>query len=128
MAVELSLKSVLLLKGILVSEPILSTSYDFITEWEGIINTVQVRSSSSASKASSWVENGKHRERNGGHYRIEVPNIGGYSILLAHVIPLDATFVIPWHELDRRWLCIHKDRPSRYEPYRNAWHLLKEIH
>jgi len=113
-AVELFLKSILIDSGFLVSDPILSTSYDFITEWDGIMNTVQVRSTATA----AWR----------GYYRIEVPKRGGYTILLAHLVPRKTTFVIPWNEVDRRWLCIHKDRPNRYEKYKEAWNLLKEAH
>ena len=113
-AAELHLKSVLIGKGFLVSDPILSTSYDFIVEWDGIINTIQVRSTAT----SAWR----------GDYRIEVPKRGGYSILLAHIAPRKLTFVIPWNEVDRQWLCIHEDRPSRYEKYKEKWNALKETH
>jgi hypothetical protein len=127
-AVELLLKSLLLEKGFLISDPVLSTSYDFITEWDGIINTIQVRSASAISKGSAWETQGKLMESKGGYYRVEVPKIGGFSILLAHISPLKETFVIPWNEVDRRWVCIHKDRPSRYEKFKEKWNLLKETH
>jgi hypothetical protein len=113
-AVELLIKSILINKGFLVSDPILSTSYDFITEWDGIINTIQVRSTATA----AWR----------GYYRIETPKRGGYSILLAHIAPRNVTFVMPWNEVDRQWICIHKDRLSRYEKYKEKWNLLKETH
>lgn len=127
-AVELLLKSILLGKGFLVSDPILSTSYDFITEWDGIINTIQVRSTTCLQKPSTWEDGGKLLESKGGYYRIEAPKTGGFSILLAHITPLAATFVIPWNEVDRRWICVHKTRPSRYEKFKEKWDLLKETH
>lgn len=125
---ELLLKSILLGKGFLVSDPILSTSYDFVTDWKGRINTVQVKSVSSVSKEQTWEEAGELKGRKGGYYRVEAPKVGGFSILLAHVTPLAVTFVIPWNEVDRRWICIHKDRPSRYEKFKEKWDLLKETH
>jgi hypothetical protein len=127
-AVELLLKSVLLEKGFLISDPVLSTSYDFITEWDGIINTIQVRSASALSRGSAWEAQGKLMESKGGYYRVEVPKVGGFSVLLAHISPLKETFVIPWNEVDRQWICIHKDRLSRYEKYKEKWSLLKETH
>ena len=127
-AVELLLKSILLGKGFLVSDPILSTSYDFITEWDGIINTIQVRSAAAVSKPNRWEEGGELKGSQGGYCRVEVPKVGGFSILLAHIIPLKETFVIPWNELDRRWICVHKTRQSRYEKYKERWNLLKETH
>lgn len=128
MAVELLLKSELLEKGFLISDPVLSTSYDFITEFEGVINTIQVRSASAISKENSHEANGKLVKIKGGYYRVEVPKVGGFSILLAHISPLKETFVIPWNEVDRRWICIHKDRTSRYEKFKEKWNLLKEAH
>ena len=112
-SVELLLKSQLISKGFKVSDPILSTSYDFITEWDGIINTIQVKSAS--------VHNAK------GYCRIEVP-VGGYSVLLAHIGLLEATYVFPWNEIDRHWICIHMDRPNRYEKWKEKWDVLKETH
>ena len=127
-AVELLLKAVLIDKGFLVSDPILSTSYDFITEWKGVINTIQVRSSTCLQKPSVWEEGGELKGTKGGYFRIEVPKVGGFTILLAHVVPLRQTFVIPWNEVDRRWICVHKERVSRYEKYKEKWNLLKEAH
>jgi hypothetical protein len=118
--VELLLKAVLIDRGFLVSDPILSTSYDFITDWDGVINTIQVRSTACLQRPSTMAR--------GGYYRIEVPQVGGFSILLAHVAPLKQTFVIPWNEVDRRWICIHKERVSRYEKYKERWNLLEEAH
>jgi hypothetical protein len=119
-AVELLLKAVLIDRGFLVSDPILSTSYDFITDWDGVINTIQVRSTACLQRPSTMAR--------GGYYRIEVPKVGGFSILLAHVGPLKQTFVIPWNEVDRRWICVHKERVSRYEKYKERWNLLEEAH
>jgi hypothetical protein len=113
-AVELMMKSILIKQGFSISDPILSTSYDFITEYDGVVNTVQVRS----------VE---HCEK--GYYRIHAGDkVGGYSVLLAHVVPTESTYVIPWNELERKWVIIHKERPHKYEKYKDAWHLLKEAH
>lgn len=121
MAIELLIKAILTDRGFLVSEPVLSTSYDFITEWDGVINTIQVKSTQAVSKPT--------KVHNGGYYKVEAPTVvGGYSILLAHVAPIKTTFVIPWQDVDRRWICIHTDRVSRYEKFKEKWSLLKEAH
>ncbi len=112
-SVELLLKSQLIAKGCMVSDPLLSTSYDFVTEWDGIINTIQVKSANVPSLR--------------GYLRVQVP-IGGYSVLLAHFPPLNTTFVFPWDEIDRKWICVHQDRPNRYGKWKETWDVLKEAH
>jgi hypothetical protein len=89
------LKALLLNRGFIISDPVLSCSYDFITEYEGILNTVQVRSAT---------------HKNGmGYYRIRAgAKVGGYSVLLVHVI--------------------HERRPSKYEKNRENWELLKAVY
>jgi len=114
-AVELMMKSILIKQGFSVSDPILSTSYDFITEYDGVVNTVQVRSST-------------HISPNGYHRILAGDKVGGYSVLLAHLVPSGITYVIPWNELSCKWLCLHTDRPNKYEKYKEAWNLLKEAH
>ena len=114
-AVELMMKSILIKQGFRVSDPSLSPSYDFITEFDGVVNTIQVRSA-------------EHLAKNGYYRLLAGDKIGGYSILLAHIVPTKTTYVIPWNELDRKWVVIHKDRPNKYEKYKEAWHLLKEAH
>ena len=112
---ELQIKSKLIDQGFFVSDPILSTSYDFITDWDGIINTIQVRSTRS-------------KDRNG-YYRVEVPNVGGYHILIIHIVPTDATYLIPWDEVDRNWICISsRKQQNRYEKFKDKWDILKEAH
>ena len=109
------MKSTLLTQGFIVSDPILSTSYDFITEYAGVVNTVQVRSATHVSPK--------------GYYRINGGDkVGGYSILLVHLIPEATTYVIPWNELRRKWVIIHSERPHKYEKYKENWNLLKEAH
>lgn len=112
-AVELLLKSKLIDKGFLVSDPILATSYDFITEYDGIINTIQVKSASIPSLK--------------GYLRVQVP-VGGYSVLLVYFPPLDTSWVFPWDEIDRKWICVHQDRPNRYGKWKETWDVLKEAH
>jgi hypothetical protein len=112
-AVELLLKSKLIDKGFLVSDPILATSYDFITEYDGIINTIQVKSASVPSLK--------------GYLRVQVP-VGGYSVLLVYFPPLDTSWVFPWDEIDRKWICVHQDRPNRYGKWKETWDVLKEAH
>ena len=109
------MKSILIKQGFRVSDPSLSPSYDFITEFDGVVNTIQVRSA-------------EHLAKNGYYRLLAGDKIGGYSILLAHIVPTKTTYVIPWNELDRKWVVIHKDRPNKYEKYKEAWHLLKEAH
>ena len=127
-AIELLMKAILIDRGFIVSDPVLSTSYDFITEWEGVINRVQVKSAAALSKPNTWEEGGELKGSQGGYYRVEVTKLGGYSMLLVHMTALKTTFVIPWNEVDRRWICVHKDRPSRYERFKEKWNLLKEAH
>ena len=114
-AAELAMKSILTDRGFVVSDPLLSTSYDFITEYNGVVNTVQVRSST-------------HIDTNGYHRILAGDQVGGYSVLLAHLVPSKETYVLPWNEISRKWIIIHTDRPSRYEKYKENWDLLKEAH
>lgn len=114
-ACEMMLKALLLNRGFIISDPVLSCSYDFITEYEGILNTVQVRSAT---------------HKNGmGYYRIRAgAKVGGYSVLLVHVIPMKVTYVIPWNDLKGIWVSIHERRPSKYEKNRENWELLKAVY
>ncbi|HVP42030.1 MAG TPA: group I intron-associated PD-(D/E)XK endonuclease [Terriglobales bacterium] len=67
-------------------------------------------------------------------YRIQHRRFGdgrplGYDVLVAYIPPLDAWYVIPVSELPHSYithLWPHSRRPSRskWEPYRNAWHIL----
>ncbi len=111
-AYELNMKGKLIAMGYHVSTPSLNTSYDFITEYEGVFNTVQMRTTNYCTSH--------------GFYRIKATK--GYSVLLAHVIPTDTTYVIPFDQFNRAWINVHKTRPSKYDEFKENWNLLKKAH
>jgi hypothetical protein len=114
-AIEILLKAMLTDQGFIVSDPCLSTSYDFITEWDGVVNTVQVKSSS------------YHNQND--FYRAATGKRGGYSVLMVHIPPERVTYVIPWTEIDRRWICIPGGgKPNRYDKYKENYSLLQTPH
>ena len=109
------LKALLLNRGFIISDPVLSCSYDFITEYDGVLNTVQVRSATHKNVM--------------GYYKIRAgAKVGGYSMLLVHIIPMKVTFVIPWNAVKGIWVCIHESRPNKYEVYRENWDILRDVH
>ena len=49
--------------------------------------------------------------------------------MLAHIGPLDTTFILPWNEIDRRWLCFNAEEgTSRYDKWKEKWDLLTYRH
>ena len=113
----MEMKGKLLHKGFHVSEPVLATCYDFITEYDGIIHTVQLRT------ASFCNDKGYYRIRARGRY-----GIGGYSVLLAHIPVEETTYVLPWNSFKTDYIIIHKDRPNKHERFKENWQVLKEAH
>lgn len=119
-AAELHIKALLLKQGFIVSDPVVDSGYDFITDWEGIINRVQVRSTSVPQKRSAI------RTR----YRIKCHSKGNWTVLAAYIQPTAALYFIPWDMC----MSVNMDFPlkatskSRYGKYKEAWELLKETH
>lgn len=103
-----------------------SSRYDFLLDAGGRLSRVQVK--------SVW-------RRQGGVYRIsaqrgaplgKVPyQSTDVDFVIGYVVPEDAWYVLPARSLARRrsfWVSPHRARSrSRFEKYRDAWHLLGPI-
>lgn len=95
-----------------------SNQYDFIVEHHGTCSRVQVKSTMFL-HPGGYVCNVK---TGGERYRGDP-----FDYLAAYVIPEDAWYLIPWDDIRdlgavmlSPWL-----KRSKYEPYREAWDLLK---
>jgi len=120
-ACEFLIKAILIDRGFIVSTPDISTGYDFLTDWDdGVINRVQVRSTSSAQKIS-----GSKRKR----YNIPtIKRLGNYTILIIHIQPTKTSYIIPWSAIKNPTITFTIGLPSKYDIYKEAWELLKETH
>ena len=118
-AVELKLKSEFIKRGIMVSDPLFHAAYDFIAEYDGIVNTVQVRSTSMTQTNGTSTD----------YYRLRTKGLGGYQVLVGHIEPIETTYLIPWKELNgKTWVLIPPNRPSRWDKWKENWDVFKEVH
>ena len=99
-----------------------SRHYDLVVEADSCLLRVQVKSCASR-KHNSYLVNvhgGKH------HYTKD-----DFEFLAAYIIPLDLWYIIPSDAalVSRDRLCMTPGSgKAKYEPYREAWHLLKQKH
>jgi PD-(D/E)XK endonuclease len=111
--------------GLTVSKPWgESKHYDFVVEHERCLLRVQVKSTTSA-------------QRQGRGYRCRLRGATVYytkddfDFIVIYIIPRDLWYIIPSAIAitGRDHLCLAPDyAKSIYEPYREAWHLLKQHH
>jgi len=97
-----------------------SSYYDFIVEWQGCVLRVQVKSTLRRRSNSYYftLRGAIHR------YTKE-----DFDFIAAYVIPADMWYLVPADValININQMCITPgSKTSRYEPYREAWDLLKE--
>jgi len=97
-----------------------SLYYDMAVEWEGCLQRVQVKSTLRRRSNSYYftLRGAIHR------YTTE-----DFDFIAAYVIPADIWYIVPAEVAltNINQMCVTPgSKTSRYEPYREAWHLLKE--
>ena len=95
------------------------SSYDFVIGKTGRFVSVQVKST------LSTLDNGYVCTVRGGH---KAYRAGSFDFLAVYVVPADAWYIIPFKLFQgKRSLTFYPDSPkTKHEPYREAWHLLRE--
>lgn len=95
--------------------------YDFILERDGHFLRVQV-------KSTEKIGRGQYRCRNVWGGRRDHYSAQHIDFLAAYVLPLDAWYLIPASAIQPScWIGVYPQNVAsrgRYEPFRNAWHLL----
>ena len=92
--------------------------YDFVVGSTGRFVSVQVKSTLAPSTA------GYVCTVQGGHKPYPA---GSFDFLAAYVIPGDAWYIIPAALIHGKSITLQSSSPTaKYEPYREAWHLLRE--
>ena len=97
-----------------------SLHYDMVVESDGCLLRVQVKSSTCKRNNSYFVN-----LHGSSHYYTKAD----FDFIAAYIIALDLWYIIPAEAAlrGRDKLCMTPGSPkARYEPYREAWHLLKE--
>lgn len=95
--------------------------YDFLVDAGGSLSRVQVR--------SSWRKNRHWYAVNTGGGLHKLPfRASALDFFVVYIVPEDAWYVIPYrllHKLQKVAFFPHRPRSrGRWEPFRNAWHLL----
>ena len=115
-------------EGFNVSQPVGSQlGYDFITEYEGNLNRVNVKSAN-----YTQFESRKHRGRTK-RYQLQVSKGGKKEVytsddidfIVGYISVVDRWYVFPVHELNVKSVSIGIVGPSKWDKYVEAWELLK---
>jgi PD-(D/E)XK endonuclease len=96
-----------------------SAHYDFIVECNGCVLRIQVKSTMSRNRKTYLCT----------LYSARRCEDDDFDFLAAYVIPLDLWYLVPAEVVvtGKQKLCLSPQYPnSIYEPYREAWHLLKQ--
>ena len=121
-AVEHLIQARLLAKGLVVSQPSISTGYDLLVDWGGVINRVQIRSTA----VEQHITRGPSTNH---YYRVKSGGLGNYTVLIVYIIPIDVMYIIPWHEMKgKQTLNFPVDQPSPYDEYKQNYDILKTTH
>jgi hypothetical protein len=107
-------------RGLPVSKPWGdSWPYDFVVGTTGRFVSVQVKSTLNRPVSGYVCTVQSHH----GPYAV-----GSFDFVAAYVIPKDTWYIIPAAVMQgMKWVTLQPDSPSsKYEPYREAWHLLRE--
>jgi hypothetical protein len=107
-------------RGLPVSKPWGdSWPYDFVVGTTGRFVSVQVKSTLNRPVSGYVCTVQSHH----GPYAA-----GSFDFVAAYVIPKDTWYIIPAAVMQgMKWVTLQPDSPSsKYEPYREAWHLLRE--
>ena len=112
----------LIAKGFVVSQPSIATGYDLLVDWDGVINRVQVRSTS----VEAHITRGKTTNH---YYRVKAGGLGNYSVLFVYIIPIDTLYIIPWDVTkDKNTLNFPVGNASPYDEYKQNYDILKTTH
>ena len=92
--------------------------YDFVVGNTGRFVSVQVKSTVNRPVSGYVCTEQAHRPY----------PAGSFDFVAAYVIPTDTWYIIPAALIQgMKWVTLQPDLPaSKYEPYREAWHLLRE--
>jgi hypothetical protein len=98
-------------------------AYDLIVEKDGVLNRVQVKSTSSEDRGGYKLSCRRGGSRSKRKYRK-----GDFDFLLAYVSPVDVWYVLPMREVTKTTFCLYPHRDDgvgQYEQYRNRFDLLE---
>lgn len=120
-AVEAMVQSRLMAHGINTATPLLDNGYDMLSEFEGNINRLQIRTTSCKQPTSS---------KKNFHYRLHTNrNRRMFSVFIAYIIPEDALYIIPEVELKNIFkITIPVGKPCKYDKYKDAYEILEKAH
>lgn len=109
--------------GVVVSKPYGdSAAYDFIVDaGAGVLLRVQVKSVAAFNGKDYHLNTGQGGRHKRGY------TAGDIDLLAAYVVPCDAWYIIPVSALaglKTIHLCPHRPSNYKFEPFRDAWHLL----
>ena len=108
--------------GLRVSKPCGDSSpYDVVVDSNGKLSRVQVKSVSTKGRTTYHVSAGR-----GAHSKLHY-DANDVDFLAVLVIPESVWYVIPIQEAACKTihLCPHRPSKRRFEPFREAWHLLR---
>ena len=120
-AVEHLIQARLIAKGFVVSQPTFDAGYDLVVDHEGVINKVQIRSTSSICASQT------HRKHK--YYRVKVRSVSGLHIFCVYIIPTNTVYLIPWHIVkEKHTISFPLGKESRYDEYKENYDILKTPH
>ncbi len=109
--------------GLVVAKPYGdSAPYDFMVADGPKISRVQIRSTARRDRGAWHISSGSGGARKLGYTRADI------DVLAVYLVPLDTWYLIPidaFSPVKTLWL-----RPGsrrRFEPFREAWHLLRDV-
>jgi hypothetical protein len=120
-AAEHLIQARLIAKGCVISQPSITTGYDLMCDWDGVINRLQCRSTIS-------IQKGEGNRRS--YYRLKTGGrIGNYTVLVAYIIPKDALYFIPWDIVKQsHTISITTKGKCKYDKYKENYEILKTTH
>jgi hypothetical protein len=120
-AAEYLIQARLIAKGCVISQPSITTGYDLMCDWDGVINRLQCRSTLS-------VQAGERNRRS--YYRLKTGGrIGNYTVLVAYIIPKDTLYFIPWDVVRQsNTISITTKGKCKYDKYKENYEILKTTH
>lgn len=110
----------LMAKGFIISEPKNTTGYDLMSDYNGIFNRIQVKSTTKAQQ---------YRGRDT-YYRAKTKStLGNYSVLALYVYPTDTLYFFPCKIVKHKYMVnIPAGKTSKFDEYKENYKILKEAH
>ena len=100
------------------------SKYDFVTDYRGILNRVQVKCTATLDRKSSYgyrmctSHGSKHKHR---YTKEEL------SAFAMYIFPKDVWYIIPLEEITSKTVTLYPDTPNhRFCEFRENWNILKE--